>query len=67
MHQPDTVGDPQPLGDLPRVIQGLGHGQPAIALQTLLQALAAQQLHHQERTAGTLSDLVDGDDVIVLQ
>ncbi len=47
--------------------QGLGHGQPSLALQPMLQALAPESLHHQVGSAALLADLVDRDDVVVLE
>jgi hypothetical protein len=41
--------------------------QSAFALQPIVECLALQQRHRQERDAALLADLPDGNDVIVIQ
>ena len=41
-------------------------GSSALALEPVVERLALEELHGQERDAAILADLVDGDDVIVL-
>ena len=62
-----TAWAAQSPGDLPCDPQGLGHGQPSLALEPLIEALAPQSLHHQVGPAPMFADLVDGDDMVVLQ
>ena len=67
MDQAALVGGRQPVGHLAADAQHLGQRQARPSRsQPVLQRLAVEELHGQERHAAVLADLVDGDDVVVL-
>ena len=58
------VGRGQPLGDLPADPQHLGHVERTAPVESLLERLAGDELHHQVRER-LLADLVDLHHVLV--
>jgi len=61
-----VVGRFQPLGHLTADAQDLRRRQLSALLEPIVQRLALQEFHGQERDAAFFANLVDGDDVIVL-